>query len=207
MEEMKLEFEEVFRSVLGAIKGRKAKPNLKEGTTPKFHKARRVPYLVRLKIDAELQKLEYEGFITKVDWSEWETPVVAVPKANGLIRLCGDFKGTINPELKVDQYLLPRIEDIFANLAAGEKFTKIDLRQAYLQIEMEEESKKCLTINTYKGLYQYNILLLGVASFTLLSLKRICILQLMITSKIYGMVSTKCKGISRCIHYKNNSTG
>ena len=38
-------------------------------------------------------------------------------------------------------------------------------------------------------------------------LKRICILQLMITSKIYGMVSTKCKWISRCIHYKNNSTG
>ena len=43
--------------------------------------------------------------------------------------------------------------------------------------------------------------------FTLLSLKRICILQLMITSKIYGMVSTKCKWISRCIHYKNNSIG
>ena len=37
----------------------------------------------------------------------------------------------------------------------------------------------------------------------LLSLKRICILQLMITSKIYGMVTTKCKWISRCIHYKN----
>ena len=42
---------------------------------------------------------------------------------------------------------------------------------------------------------------------TLLSLKMICILQLMITSKIYGMVTTKCKWISRCIHYKNNSTG
>ena len=42
---------------------------------------------------------------------------------------------------------------------------------------------------------------------TLLSLKMICILRLMITSKIYGMVKTKCKLISRCIHYKNNSTG
>ena len=88
------------------------------------------------------------------------TPVVAVPKANRLVRLCGDF----NPELKVDQYPLPRIEDIVANLAAGEKFIKIDLRQAYLQLETEEESKKYLTINTHKGLYQYNRLLLGVAS-------------------------------------------
>ena len=47
----------------------------------------------------------------------------------------------------------------------------------------------------------------SLTHFTLLSLKRICILQLMITSKIYGMVSTKCKWISRCIHYKNNSIG
>ena len=106
-----------------------------------------------------MQKLENE-----VAWSEWATPVVAVPKANGLIRLCGDFKVTINSELKVDQYSLPRIEYIFANLAAAEKFTKIDLRQAYLQLEMEEESKKYLTINTHKGLYQYNRLLFGVTS-------------------------------------------
>ena len=161
---MTLGFEEVFQSGPGAIKGRMAKLNLKEGTAPKCHKARRVPYSVRQKIDTELQKLENEGIITKVDWSELATTVVAVPKANGLIRLCGDVKVTINPELKVDQYPLPRIDDIFANLVAGEKFTKIDLRQAYLQLETEEESKKYVTINTHKGLYQYNRLLSGVAS-------------------------------------------
>ena len=116
---MKLEFEEVFKSELGAIKGLKAKLNLKEGTTPKCHKARREPYSVRPKIDPELQKLENYGIISKVDWSERATPVVAVPKAKGLIRLCGDFKVTINPELKIDQHPLPGIEDIFANLAAG----------------------------------------------------------------------------------------
>ena len=90
---MKLEFEEVFKSELGAIKGLKAKLNLKEGTTPKCHKARREPYSVRPKIDPELQKLENYGIISKVDWSERATPVVAVPKAKGLIRLCGDFQG------------------------------------------------------------------------------------------------------------------
>ena len=81
-----------------------------------------------------------------------------------MIRLCGDFKVTINPELKVDQYPLFRIEDIFANLTAGEKFTKIDLCQAYLQLKMEEESNKYLTVNSHKGLYQYNRLLFGIAS-------------------------------------------
>ena len=104
-----------------------------------------------------MQKSENEGIITKVDWSWWASPVVAVPKANGLIRLCGDyiFKFTINTKFKLDQYPLPRIEDIFA---------KIDLRQAYLQLETEEESKMYLTINTHTGLHQYNRLLFGVAS-------------------------------------------
>ena len=106
----------------------------------------------KTKPDAELQELENEGIITNVDWGEWATPVIAVPKASELIRLCGDFKVTINPELKVDQYPVLRIEDIFANLAACEKFTKIDMRQAYLQLETEEESKKYLTVNTHKGL-------------------------------------------------------
>ena len=87
-----------------------------------------------------MQKLKNEGINTKVVWSEWAAPVVAVPKANGLIKLCGNFKVTINPELKVDQFPLPRIEESFANLAAGEKVTKIDLGQAYLQLEIKEES-------------------------------------------------------------------
>ena len=54
---------------------------------------------------------------------------------------------------------MPKIDDIFANLAGGQKFSKIDLRQAYLQL-----SVKLLTINTHKGLYQFTRLPFGVAS-------------------------------------------
>ena len=103
-----------------------------------------------------MTKLQNDGILTKDDWSEWATPVVPVIKKNGNVRLCGDFKQTINPVLHVQQYLLPRIHAIFASLGGGQKFSKIDLRQAYLQMEMEEESKKFLTINTHKGLFQYN---------------------------------------------------
>ena len=51
------------------------------------------------------------------------------------------------------QYLLPRIEDIFANLAGGQKFSKIDLREAYHQLEMKEDSKKYININTHMGCF------------------------------------------------------
>ena len=70
----------------------------------------------------------------------------------------------MNPELQAEQYPLPRIEDIFAKLSGGQKFSKIDLRQAYHQLEMEEDSKKYLTINTHMGLFQYNRLVFGITS-------------------------------------------
>jgi hypothetical protein len=50
------------------------------------------------------------------------------------VRICGDFKVTLNSCLQVDQYPMPKIDDIFANLAGGQKFSKIDLRQGYLQL-------------------------------------------------------------------------
>ena len=83
-----------------------------------------------------------------MEWSEWATLIVPVLKKDGSVRLCGDYKVTVNPELQAEQYPLPCMEDIFENLAVGQKFLKIDLRQAYHQLEMEEDSKKYLIINT-----------------------------------------------------------
>ena len=91
--------------------------------------------------------------IDKVTHSEWVTPLVAVPKPDGRVRLCGDFKVTVNPSLSVDQYPLPKFEDLLVTLANGKKFTKLDLTQAYLQLALHPESKKYCTINTHRGLY------------------------------------------------------
>ena len=85
-------------------------------------------------------------------------------RLNGSVRVCGDFKVSVNPVLLTEQYPLPRIEDIFANLAAGKHFSKLDLRQAYHQMEVTEASKKLLAINTHKGLFRYNRLVFGISS-------------------------------------------
>jgi hypothetical protein len=115
-------------------------------------------------VERELSRLENEGILSKVDTSEWPSPIVPVMKPNGCVRICGDFKTTVNPMLNVDQYPLPRIDENFATLAEGQKFTKIDLRQAYLHLEVDDESKPLMTIHTHKGLYRYNRLLFGIAS-------------------------------------------
>lgn len=89
---------------------------------------------------------------------------MVVPKPNGSIRLCGDFKVTVNSQLNVDQYPLPNPEDIFATMEGGVVFSKLDLSQTYLQLTLKENSKKFVTINTPKGLYQFQRLPFGIAS-------------------------------------------
>ncbi|XP_053395598.1 uncharacterized protein K02A2.6-like [Mercenaria mercenaria] len=154
----------VFSEGIGKVKGMQASLSLKENTTPKFVKARPVPYSLKPKIEKELENLEQQGIISKVNNSDWATPIVPVVKANGNVRICGDFKVTVNQALKVDKYPLPRTEDIFANLSSGQKFSKLDLRQAYLHLEVDDKSKKLLTINTHKGLYSYSRLVYGISS-------------------------------------------
>ena len=71
---------------------------------------------------------------------------------------------TINSMLEIDQYPLPKPEDLFATLAGGKKFTTLDLSHAYNQLELDEGSRKFVTINTHRGQYRYRRLPFGVAS-------------------------------------------
>lgn len=163
-EELCERYPEVFQSSLGKVTGIKAKLHVVSGAIPKFCKPRSVPYALRKAVEAQLNKMEADGVITPVNYSEWAAPTVNIPKVDQTVRICGDYKVSINPWLEVDQYPIPKPQDLFTKLAGGEKFTKLDLSQAYQQVELEESSKQYLTINTHKGLYQVNRLPYGVAS-------------------------------------------
>ena len=56
------------------------------------------------------------------------------------------------------------IEDLLSSLSGGKYFSKLDLAQAYLKLPLDEASRKYVTINTQKGLYQYARFPFGVAS-------------------------------------------
>ena len=127
-------------------------------------KPRSIPFAIREAIEAELKWLEVEGIIEKVSHSKWAAPIVPVSKGNGKIRIYGDYNVTVNQSLQVDQYPLPKPEDLFASLAGRTKFSKIDQTQAYLQLQLEVESREFVTVNTHIGLYRYTRLPFGITS-------------------------------------------
>ncbi|XP_061735502.1 uncharacterized protein K02A2.6-like [Nerophis ophidion] len=154
----------VFSEGQGCITGFKAKIRTKPDTTPIFCKARPVPYALKEAVEREVERLESEKVISKIETSEWAAPIVTVPKVDKTIRICGDYKVSVNQCIEEQTYPLPNTEDLFATLAGGTSFSKLDPSHAYQQLQLDKESEKYLTINTHKGLYKYHRLSYGVSS-------------------------------------------
>ena len=137
-------YSDVFKDNLGTVKGLKSKIYVESDPkiTPLYHKARSVPLGLREKIETELDQLQAQGIIEPMQFSEWAAPIVPVIKNDGSVRICGDYKVTVNRVAKLDKYPLSLIDDdLFASLAGGKRFTTLDLSHAYQQIELDDESQ------------------------------------------------------------------
>lgn len=65
------------------------------------------------KVEEELTSLVAEGILELVDYSDWAAPIVTMVKN---VHLCGDFQMTVSLLSKLNRYLLPKVEDMFALL-------------------------------------------------------------------------------------------
>ena len=122
------EFPDVFRDELGRYRSREVTIDVDADVQPRFFKPRTVPLAYREAVDAELEKQIQLGLWEPVRHSKWAASLVVVPKADGKIRICGDYRLTINRAAKVEQYPLPRVEELFAKLSGCTVFSKIDLK-------------------------------------------------------------------------------
>ena len=154
----------VFGEGLGHLRGYHAKIHVEQEAVPKFMKARPVAYAMKEKIEKELDRLTSLGILEPIQFSEWASPIVPVLKSDRSVRICGDFKVTLNSVSKLDRHPIPRIEDLFARLGGGKLFSKLDMSQAYQQVELDDVSKQYTVINTHKGLFRYRRLPFGIAS-------------------------------------------
>ena len=158
------EYDHVFKKSAGLIRDVQVKLHMKPDATPKFYRARQPPYALREAIEEELQRLQRDGIVEPVEHSEWATPVVPVRKRDGTVRLCGDYKLTVNQACEGDSHPIPRVEDLAYALSGGEKFSKLDLSHAYTQCMLDESSRDLTTINTHKGLFRYHRLCFGISA-------------------------------------------
>lgn len=148
----------------GCLQTATAHLTLKDGANSVFRRPRSLPFAIKPAVEAELQRMESQGIIEPVPHSDWATPVVPVPKPDGSVRLCGDYRVTVNPQLNVDQHPLPTPKEIFSSLNRCQYFAKLDLAQAYLQVPLDEVSQAITTISTHKGLFKFKRLPYGIAS-------------------------------------------
>lgn len=155
-------FPEVFSNELGHCTKFKVQLYLKEGSKPVYRPKRPVAYSQLNAIEEELQRLITANIITPIEYSDYAAPIVSPIKPNGKVRICGDYSTGLNDSLEPHPYPLPTPDEIFVKIAHGKKFAVVDLSDAYLQTEVSEEAKKLLTINTHRGLYQFNRLPPGV---------------------------------------------
>ena len=179
----------IFKQELGKMKDIKAKVRVREDAKAKFFKPRPVPYALKERIELELERLTSIGVIEPITHSEWAAPIVPGIKSSRDVRICGDFKVTVNQCLDIEQYPPPRIEDLYAKLQGGQKFTTLDMAEAFLQIELDEESLQYMVVNTHKGLFRYKRLPFGVS----------------LTSAIFQRaMDTILQGLSGVVYYQDD---
>ena len=157
-------FKSIFKPGLGTLQDVIVSLDIIPYATPKFLKARPVPFSLKDKINDEIDFLLQEGIIEPVNYSTWACPIVPVLKPNGKIRICGDYKITANKAIRCEAYPLPKPKELLSTLAGGKFFAKLDLSHAYNQLKLDEKSKLYTTINTHRGLFRYTRLCFGINS-------------------------------------------
>ena len=108
---------------------------------------RGVPIALKAKLKAELERLENLHVIQKVTSpTDLVSNLVIAEKPNGKLRVFIDPQ-YLNKALKRSHYPLPLIEDLLTELEGVKLFNKIDLKEGYLQIELDEKSSMLTTFH------------------------------------------------------------
>ncbi|KAL0197545.1 hypothetical protein M9458_006085, partial [Cirrhinus mrigala] len=120
----------------------------------------RLSPLKQLAMEEQLEEMLKQG-IVEPSHSGWASPVVLVPKKDGKLRFCVDYK-KINSVTESDAYPLPNITEILESLSEAAIFSTINLNSGYWQVLMDPSSEANTALITPAGLYQFNVMPFGL---------------------------------------------
>jgi len=156
------QFSDIFEEKIGCVPNYKISLKLRENAKPIFHREREIPYAFFRKVEEELDFLEAAGIITKIELSDWGSPLVVIPKTDEGVRLCVDYKVGVNERFMDAHYPIRKINEIFDSLHESRYFCRLDLYKAYLHIQVDEKSSVIQTTSTHRGTYKMNRLSFGI---------------------------------------------
>ncbi len=136
------------------------KIELLPGSRPVKQNLRNVTQAQEEHVRKEIEKYLKFGVISPAQ-SEWCSPIVLAPKADGSIRFCIDFR-IVNRMTKVDSYPVPNQQYLLSKMKGARYFSSFDLCSAYWQIPMDPESKDATTFTSPMGIFRWEVMPFGL---------------------------------------------
>ena len=157
--DMLSEFKDMWSGRLGRIDATKHRINLKPGARPIYQAPYRAGPIAREKEEKEIDRILRAGI--EPTSTEWASPVVFVPKKDGTMRFCVDYRKQ-NAVTVRDSYPLPRMDEFIDSLGDATVFTTLDCSSRYWQVEIAEEDRDKTTFTSHSGLYRFLRVLFGL---------------------------------------------
>ena len=120
----------------------------------------RIPDRLKEAVRQEVFKLLEMGVVVQ-STSPWASPIVPVPKPDGAIRLCIDYR-KLNEATQADPYYMATLEDILERVGGSRAVSKLDLSKGFYQIEVEEDSVDKTAFITPFGKYAFKRMPFGL---------------------------------------------
>lgn len=111
----------------------------------------RTPLVYREKIKKVVDEMQEQGVVKPSIL--WASPIMLVPKKDGSLHFCIDFR-RLNSITRKNIYLLPCVEDILDTLGGTKYFTSLDLASSYWQVELDQNARAKSAFTTHHGLFE-----------------------------------------------------
>ncbi|XP_055621982.1 uncharacterized protein K02A2.6-like [Toxorhynchites rutilus septentrionalis] len=146
------------------ISGVEVRIQLDPKITPIYQPLRRIPIPLETTVNRKLDELLAREIIeVKHGPVSWVSPLVVANKANGQIRLCVDLR-RVNQAVIRERHPMPVIDDVLTKIGKGNVWSVLDIKDAFFQLELKEESGDATVFITHRGLYRFKRLPFGLVS-------------------------------------------
>ena len=151
---------------IGKLRDYKVNLHVDPTCKPVAEPPRRIPYHLKDRVDEAISEMARNDVIEEHPSGKiapWVSNIVIAPKDDGDIRITLDAKN-LNKAIQASSFPIPRQEDIKAKLAGAKFFSKLDLKSAFWQLEIDSESRPYTVFHAGGKLYRYKRLVMGIKS-------------------------------------------